>query len=83
MIALDNLRVTDPRELAAIVDAARISAPPQFPAILAGAIGKIDVTFLRNRTQAPPGALSDLSRPHLVIVGDDPPQGEGLSLIHI
>ena len=81
MIAFDGDRLTTKAELDEVVARGmRAAEVPQLPAIIAAADGVIDLTFLRKPATPMPRHLLDFGRPHLVIVGDDPPMHFPLSL---
>ena len=79
MIALGKHVLTVREHVEAAVRNAADRKVPQLPAILAAADDLIGLTFLMRAKAALPRHLVDAQHPHLVIVGDDPDAGAGVS----
>lgn len=80
MIAVGSIRLTRPEQMREIVARAAAAKAHQLPAFAAAAGGVISLTMIQNAGTPAPSHLSDFSRPHLVIIGDDPAEGCDTSL---
>lgn len=80
MIAVGSIRLTSSEQMRDVVTRAAAAGAHQLPAFHAASEGAIWLTMMSNAATPAPSHLLDFSRPHLVIIGDDPAEGCDISL---